>query len=123
VSLGLGAGESVGAGLTSGDGDGAAEGSGDGAGDELGAGVGLADGSAASAATGANSDTTSRMACTNASARRRRSAGRNPDMLDISLTRSASGRAGSLGRRRGVGGEVRVKKRHECVNQELVERA
>jgi len=79
--LGVGAGESEGAGLTSG--DGAAEGSGDGAGDELGAGDGLADGSAASAATGANSDTTSRMACTNASARRRRSAGRNPDMLKL----------------------------------------
>jgi hypothetical protein len=110
VSLGVGAGESEGAGLTSGDGDGAAEGSGDGAGDELGAGDGLADGSAASAAIGANSDATIKVACRNASARRRRSAGRNPDMLDISLTRSAFGRAGSLGRRRGVGVEVQDEK-------------
>jgi hypothetical protein len=110
LGLGLGAGESEGVGLTSGDGDGAVEGSGDGAGDELGAGDGLGDGSAASAATGANRDTTIKVACRNASARRRRSAGRNPDMLDTPSPDAASGRAGSFGTRRGVGVEIQDEK-------------
>ena len=83
VSLGLGAGLASGAGDASGLGAAEADASGDGAGDELGAGGGLADGSAASAATGASSDTTSRVACRNASARMTRSTRRCPDMLDL----------------------------------------